>query len=66
MLSSSGTMSVEKLLQVASRLRDDVDVIGRELTNQGTVDYVTIPFHMHGTFTRGTLRSLGTWGQVQS
>ena len=43
MLSSSDTMSVEKLLQVASRLRDDVDVIGRELTNQGTVDYVYNP-----------------------
>ena len=43
MLSSSDTMSVEKLLQVASRLRDDVDVIGRELTIQGTVDCVYNP-----------------------
>ena len=36
-------MSAEKLLQVASRLRDDVDIIGRELTIRGTVDCVYNP-----------------------
>ncbi len=43
MLSRSDTMSAEKLLQVASRLRDDVDIIGRELTIRGTVDCVYNP-----------------------
>ncbi len=43
MLSKSDTMSAEKLLRVASRLRDDVDIIGRELTIRGTVDCVYNP-----------------------
>lgn len=36
-------MSVERLLQVSSRLRDDVNIFGRELTTRGTVDCVYNP-----------------------
>lgn len=43
MSNSSGNMSVERLLESASRLRDDTDEMGKLLVEEGSVDYVYNP-----------------------